>query len=68
MTHDQIMATERKIAYVNNTGSDMSMFEDEIMAAIHADSTELPEEISDLLTLSYVRISDIENRAILNWA
>lgn len=67
MTLDKILATDRKILFVNNTVSDVSMFENEIRKAIYADSTELPEEIADLLTLTYVRFGD-ENRAILNWA
>lgn len=68
MQLNDILATDRKILFVNNTGHDVSMFENEIRAAIYADSTELPEEIADLLVLSYARISDTENRAILNWA
>ena len=65
MTLDQILATDRKIAYVNNTGCDVRMFDEVIMSAIYADSTELPEEIADLFVLKYVRISDNEHRAIL---
>ena len=40
----------------------------QIMAAVHADSTELPEEIADLLTLEFVQIDATERRAIINWA
>lgn len=71
MNHEQIMATERKIAYVDNTGGSVSadpILHSLVLAAVHADTTELPDDIADLFTLSYVRISDIENRAILNWA
>jgi hypothetical protein len=65
MKLEQILATERKIAYVNNTGVDVRMFDEVIMNAIYADSTELPEEIADLFVLKYVQISPNESRAIL---
>lgn len=67
MTHAEIMTTDRKIAYVDNTG-EARMFHKEILAAVHTDSTELPEEIADLMTLSFVQISANERRAIVNWA
>lgn len=64
MTLDQILATPRKILYVNNSGCDLAMFENEIRAAIYADSTELPEEIADLIRIEYVKFGD-ESRAII---
>ena len=70
MKHVEIMATERKIAYVDNTAviSSDPMFHKLVMVAVHADTTELPEELADLVVLSYVRIDATENRAVLNWA
>lgn len=71
MTHNEIMATERKIAYVDNTMGMVSadpMLHAAVMAAVHADTTELPEELADLVVLSYVQIDATERRAILNFA
>lgn len=70
MNHQQIMATERKIAYVDNTGGAISadpLFHQVIMNAVHLDSTELPSELSDIVMLTYVQIDVTERRAILNW-
>lgn len=71
MTHEEIMATDRKIAYVDNTMGMVSsdpMMHKLVMAAVHADTTDLPGEIADLVVLSYVQIDDSERRAILNFA
>lgn len=67
MTLTEILNTPRKIKYVNNTHFDLSMFEKEIDFAIFNNSTDLPEEVSDLIKLTYVRISDTEQRAIISW-
>ena len=64
MTLDQILATPRRIKFVNNTGHNLDMFSKEIDAAIFADSTELPEEIADLIRIEYVQLGD-ERRAII---
>lgn len=66
MTLEQILATPRKIAYVDNTG-EARMFDEQIRAAVYADSTELPSAIADIFKLTYVQIGD-ERRAIINWA
>lgn len=71
MTHEEIMATKRKIAYVDNTMGVVCsdpMLHAAVMAAVLADTTELPEELADLLVLTYVQIDATERRAILNFA
>lgn len=71
VTHDEIMSTERKIAYVDNTGGAIAsdpMMHKLVMAAVHADTTDLPEEIADLVVLTYAQVGATERRAILNWA
>lgn len=52
------------LVLVNNTGCDIRMHESEIRASIEADGR-LPDELSDIFTLSLVRIGD-ETRAVLD--
>jgi hypothetical protein len=67
MTLDQILATQRKILYVNNTGVDVSMFDEMFRVAIYANSTVLHDDVADLFTLEYVQLGN-ESRAILRMA
>jgi hypothetical protein len=67
MTLAEILATPRKIAYVNNTGMDLRMWHDQIMAAVEADSTTPPDDLVDLVTIRYVHLGT-ERRAILEAA
>lgn len=52
------------LVLVNNTGCDIRMYESEMRASIDADGR-LPDELSDIFTLSLVRIGD-ETRAVLD--
>jgi len=64
MTLAEILATDRKIKYVNNTGMDLRMFDAELDAMIFANSATPPEDLADLIRVEYVDIGS-ESRCIL---
>lgn len=64
MTLTEILATPRRIAYVDNTGMDLRMWHDQLMAVIEADSTTPPDDLVDLVTITYVELGT-ERRAII---
>lgn len=55
-----------QIIYVNNTGTDLREFHNEIVDAIKNGGT-LPEALSDLLSLSLVNVAD-GIRGVVDWA
>lgn len=67
MTLTEILATPRKIAYVDNTGMDLRMWHDQLMAVIEADSTTPPDDLVGLVTIRYVELGT-ERRAIIDAA
>lgn len=64
MTLEQILATDRKIKYVNNSGMDLRMFDAELDAMIFANSTTPPEDLADMIRVEYVQV-DEESRCII---
>ena len=58
MTLTQILATARKIKYVNNSGMDLRMFDDQLDTMIFANSTTPPEDLADLIRVEYAQIGD----------
>jgi hypothetical protein len=56
---------DAKITIINNTGDDLSMFDNAIIAAVKAGGV-LPEELADLLTLAPV--AGYPGRWRVDWA
>lgn len=64
MTLNQILATDRKIFYVNNTGVDLSWFDKQLGEMIFANSTVPPEDLADVIRVEYVQFGT-ESRCII---
>jgi len=64
MTLNEILSTERKIKYVNDSGMDLRMFDAQLDQMIFADSTEPPEDLADIIRVEYVKLGD-ERRCII---
>lgn len=67
MTLDEILATDRKVKYVNNSGMDLRLFDRQLDEMIFANCTTPPEDLADLIRVEYVQIGT-ESRCVISAA